>query len=246
MSHNNRGEKPRKSLLAVKRSPIAWNRFNLKVISAESKDIIFVKISKALSTGATIGRDIFVGANSVTRLLEKNRAAVVAVCRDSNHNLTDHIIEAARLRNVPIVILPKSSQELASLLKIKRVSCFAISIELDAESSEAELIAKNTRDRIRIENNSKSKKRKMNINVVPLTIENNEGIIGGEDGIMDVENSTEPTEKIESAVSAETLKTKTTESIDVIEKTDDEIAAALNLPAYMDDLRDGMIRMITR
>ena len=62
MSNNNRGEKPKKSP-ALKRSPIAWSRFNLKVASAESKDIIFEKIAKAINKGAVIGRDIVVGAN---------------------------------------------------------------------------------------------------------------------------------------------------------------------------------------
>jgi ribosomal protein L7Ae-like RNA K-turn-binding protein len=102
-------EKSRKSLQAQKRSP--------------------VKITNAVNTGAKVGRDIIVGPNSVSRLLEKNLAAVIAICRDSNHNLTDHIVEAAIIKHVPIIILPKSIEELASILKLKRISCFAVSIE---------------------------------------------------------------------------------------------------------------------
>ena len=96
----------------VKRSPIAWCRFNMRVASAETKDMLFLKIAKSLDTGAKLGKDIFVGSNSVARLLERNHAAVIAVCRDSNHNLTDHIIEAAKLKSVPVLVLPKCTYEL--------------------------------------------------------------------------------------------------------------------------------------
>ena len=110
----------------------------------------------------------------MTRLIEKNRAAVVAVCRDSNHNLTDHIIEASRLRNIPIVILPKSAVELASLLRIKRVSCFAVSKELDPEELTAEINSRKAKkvqeEQRKIENSTKLKKRKTN-HTEPISIE---------------------------------------------------------------------------
>ena len=99
----------------------------MRIASAETKDMLFLKIAKSLDTGAKLGKDIFVGSNSVARLLERNHAAVIAVCRDSNHNLTDHIIEAAKLKSVPVLILPKCIDELVSLLKLKSVSCFGIS-----------------------------------------------------------------------------------------------------------------------
>ena len=112
MKHGNSvGEKPRKSLTVVKRSPVSWIRFNLKVIPSETKEIVFKKISRSILNGAKVGKEIIVGANSICRLFEIGRVAIVAVCRDSNHVLTDHVIEAARIRHVPIVILPKASAE---------------------------------------------------------------------------------------------------------------------------------------
>lgn len=130
---SSRHSKPRKSLLTLKRSPIAWARFSLKVIPSESKDVILSKISRVAELGAKVGREIVAGSNSVVRLIENGTAAVICICRDSNHSLTDHIVEAARLRHVPIVILPKSAQELASVLHIKRISCFAIKLQHDGE-----------------------------------------------------------------------------------------------------------------
>lgn len=114
----------------IKRSCVVWNRFNLKVASSESKEKIFAKIVHAVDTGAKLGRDLIIGSNSISRLIERNHAAVIAICRDSNHTVTDHIVEAARLKHIPVIILPKCIDELASLLKLKRVNCFAISIDL--------------------------------------------------------------------------------------------------------------------
>jgi ribosomal protein L7Ae-like RNA K-turn-binding protein len=122
----------KKSFIAkpIKRSCIVWNRFNLKVISSESKEKIFIKIIHAIKSGAKLGRDLIVGSNSISRLIERNHAAVIAICRDSNHTVTDHIVEAARLKHVSVIILPKCVDELAFLLSLKRVNCFAISIDL--------------------------------------------------------------------------------------------------------------------
>jgi ribosomal protein L7Ae-like RNA K-turn-binding protein len=122
----------KKSFIAkpIKRSCIVWNRFNLKVISSESKEKIFMKITLAVKAGAKLGRDLIVGSNSISRLIERNHAAVIAICRDSNHTVTDHIVEAARLKHIPVIILPKCIEELALLLSLNRVNCFAISIDL--------------------------------------------------------------------------------------------------------------------
>lgn len=222
MSNRNggQGNKQRKSLLAVKRSPVAWIRFNLKVIPSESKDIIFQKISRAIGTGAKVGSDIIVGANSISRYLERNVIAAVAVCRDSNHILTDHIIEAARLRRVPIVILPKSVQELASLLRLKSISCLAIKKQC-VESPPKKQI---------------SKVKKQPLNPCQGVSEKVSEIV---DSVAKEENDTN-----ESSTCSDTLTT--TKEASSIEKTDDEIAAALILPAAMDDLRDMLIGMSSK
>ena len=241
----NQNDKAKKSLLTAKRSPVAWNRLNLKVISSESKDILFGKIAKAVNTGAILGRDIIAGANSVTRLLERDRAAVIAVCRDSSHSITDHIVEAAKLRKVPIVILPRCVQELATLLNLKRISCFAISIELDDETISAEI---KSRKNSELGPKRKSKKRKLDQcgtalnsgsgNQAPLLACNDNEISVDYAQISDVEGlsvSVRVEEKIceEGGLSEE----------EIAVRSDSEVAAALVLPACMDDLRDAMISM---
>ena len=42
-------------------------------------------------------------------------------------------VQTCALPILPIVILPKSAQELASVLHIKRISCFAIKLQHDGE-----------------------------------------------------------------------------------------------------------------
>jgi ribosomal protein L30E len=212
---SNRSDKQRKSLLALKRSPVAWIRFNLKVIPSESKNVIFQKITRAMNTGAKVGIDFIVGANSITRFLERDFIAAIAVCRDSNHILTDHIIEAARLRRVPIVILPRSVQELASLLQLKSISCLAIKKQ-NVESSPKKQISRVKRQPFK------------SCYVEPeksAETEDCEKSVMRETDILDKCDNTSAITKARSS----------------IERTDDEIAAALILPAVMDDLRDILI-----
>jgi hypothetical protein len=212
---SNRSDKQRKSLLALKRSPVAWIRFNLKVIPSESKNAIFQKITRAMNTGAKVGIDFIVGANSISRFLERDFIAAITVCRDSNHILTDHIIEAARIRRVPIVILPRSVKELASLLQLKSISCLAIKKQ-NVESSPKKQI---------------SRVKKQPLNSCYVESEKSAEIMDCEKSVMREINNFDKCDDT-SAI------TKVRSSI---ERTDDEIAAALILPAVMDDLRDILI-----
>lgn len=210
-----RSDKQRKSLLAVKRSPVAWIRFNLKVIPSESKDVIFQKITRAINVGAKVGIDFIVGGNSVSRFLERDFLAAIAVCRDSNHILTDHIIEAARIRRVPIVILPRSVQELASLLQLKSISCLAIKKQ-NVETSPKKQIPKVKRQPVNLSHKESEK--------------STESANCARANLCEIDNP----EKcgVTSLITEEELP---------IESTDEEIASALILPAVMDDLRDILI-----
>lgn len=225
MKHSNSlGEKPRKSLTVVKRSPVSWIRFNLKVIPSETKDAIFKKISRSILNGAKVGKEIIVGANSICRLFESGRVAIVAVCRDSNHVLTDHVIEAARIRHVPIVILPKAAAELASLLQLKRISCFALCNQSEEVS-------------------------KVKCDIVPFTIDSTlvdySRNLSNEPAEEAVTDSVSSASSILNNDSANTLHDTSGDATageeTIAEKTDDEIAAALILPAAMDDLRDLLL-----
>lgn len=215
-----RSDKQRKSLLSLKRSPVAWIRFNLKVIPSESKIVILQKITRALSVGAKVGIDFIVGANSISRFLERNFIAAIAICRDSNHILTDHIIEAARIRRVPIVILPRSVQELASLLQLKSISCLAIK-KPNVESFPKKQI---------------SQVKKQSLNSCQRESEYSADKKHCETSDMRVINDFDRCDDI-SATAKEGSS---------IERSDNEIAAALILPAAMDDLRDILIGISSR
>jgi hypothetical protein len=66
------------------------------------------------------------GANSVMRLLERDQAAVLVVCRDGVAAVTNPLVEAARVRHTAVVVLPSCSRQLAQLLGLKRASCVAL------------------------------------------------------------------------------------------------------------------------
>ena len=225
MKHSNSaGEKSRKSLTVIKRSPVSWVRFNLKVVPSETKDAIFKKISRSILHGAKVGKEIIVGANSICRLFESGRVAIVAVCRDSNHCLTDHVIEAARIRRVPIVILPKAALELALLLRLKRISCFAL-------CSHSEEVSKVSCETVS--------------SPIDLKLVTHKNTSLTESAVGAVTESISPASAIldngsdRNQYDSSGIATGTENSI--AEKTDDEIAAELILPAAMDDLRDLLL-----
>ena len=242
----NQNDKPRKSLLTVKRSPVAWNRLNLKVVSSESKDLLFVKIAKALNTGAILGRDIIAGANSVTRLLENDRAAVIAVCRDSSHSITNHVVEAAKLRKIPIVILPRCVQDLATLLNLKRISCFAISIEVDDDTISAEM---KSRKQNGLRSHRKMKKRKLDHCASAMNSANDDQALLPTCNDNEISVDCDQISDVKGLLSFDRVEEK--ESVEgklnekeIVVRSDSEVAAAaLVLPACMDDLRDAMISM---
>ena len=220
---SSRQSKPRKSLLTVKRSPIAWARFSLKVIPSESKDVILSKISRIVQLGAKVGREIVAGSNSIVRLIENGTAAVICICRDSNHSLTDHIVEAARLRHVPIVILPKSAHELASVLHIKRVSCFAIKVQHDGEfEADKPTIARKRKPRAG-------------------EVAQDKSCLEGEINILDASLIIPSTAEIDGADKICLDSAIESKDAPPTEMTESEVAAVLIRSALIDDLRDLLI-----
>lgn len=225
MKHSNSaGEKSRKSLTVIKRSPVSWIRFNLKVVPSETKDAIFKKISRSILHGAKVGKEIIVGANSICRLFESGKVAIVAVCRDSNHCLTDHVIEAARIRRVPIVILPKAALELALLLRLKRISCFALCSHFgEVCEAKCETVSSPIDPKLVIFKNTSLTESA--VGAVTESISTASAILNNGSDSVKHDFSVEATGRENSTA----------------EKTDDEIAAALILPAAMDDLRDLLL-----
>ena len=108
--------------------------FQNRVLSSEVKQIVLNKVKICVSNGVKIGNQhqysIIVGPNSVMKLVEHNLAAVIVICRDSDASLHNHLIEAARIRHIPLVILPSCAQQLGHLLNVKRISCFALKLPM--------------------------------------------------------------------------------------------------------------------
>jgi ribosomal protein L7Ae-like RNA K-turn-binding protein len=110
-----------------KRSLNSVTRLELEPVRAEIKDGIIDKLRALQAMGAV--RDHFlVGSNSVAKALETSNVSVLVVCKDSPACLTNHLVESARWRKVPIVVVHKFVMELRSCLKLKSASCFAIPI----------------------------------------------------------------------------------------------------------------------
>lgn len=105
--------------------------FKNRVMSSEVKQLVLNKVKICVSNGVKIGNQpysIIVGPNSVMKLVEQNHAAIIVICRDSDVVLHHHLIEAARIRHIPVVILPSCAQQLGQLLNVKRISCFALKL----------------------------------------------------------------------------------------------------------------------
>jgi ribosomal protein L30E len=118
---------------ANKRTPNRGQR----IMKATEKDEVVKRINDAFQAGAKVGygQAFFVGVNSISRQLEENMVSIIGIVRDSRPILHDHIAEAAALRNVPVRYLPRCSAELGQAFKIHRVSCFALSRGLEAQST---------------------------------------------------------------------------------------------------------------
>ena len=105
--------------------------FKNRVMSSEVKQLVINKMKMCVSNGVKVGNQqysVIVGPNSVMKLIEHNHAAVIVVCRDSDPVLHNHLTEAARIRHIPVMILPSCAQQLGQLLRVKRISCFALKL----------------------------------------------------------------------------------------------------------------------
>ncbi|XP_023240551.1 ribonuclease P protein subunit p38-like isoform X2 [Centruroides sculpturatus] len=78
--------------------------------------------------------DLVLGINAVTRALEKDLMAAVAIARGANPpHLTKHILPLCATRNVPVVTLKELNNALAKLMNIS--SLMALGIKRPAEQS---------------------------------------------------------------------------------------------------------------
>ena len=107
-------------------STCSWTRLGVRVSSAESKELFLTHLRHSLLSGCQLGRDFVAGTNGVSKLLELRNAAVLCVARDAPPCLHNHLVDAAHLRGVPVVVLPKLMLPLGAALGIKRAAAFAV------------------------------------------------------------------------------------------------------------------------
>jgi ribosomal protein L7Ae-like RNA K-turn-binding protein len=111
------------------REKSAWRRLGTPCLEAGFKGAVYAAVTSVLeaesSTGCSLPH-LRMGPNSVMKLIEKGICRSVVVCRDSPPALHDHLIEAAYLRQLPIVMVPKAVAELSAIFGVKSISCFAV------------------------------------------------------------------------------------------------------------------------
>lgn len=101
-------------------------RYKISACSLEEKDEILNKLKKIKEAGARVGKHYIVGSNSIASALEKGKVSVLLIPRDSPACLYNHLVEAAREKNVTIVVLPKFATQLRECLLLKSASCLAL------------------------------------------------------------------------------------------------------------------------
>lgn len=98
----------------------------------ETRPEIANLLEKCLESGASLGKEVIVGVNSVCRAIEKCKYDMrdkIKIClsKDTNPSyFLKHISDMALAKSLCIVVIPKFRKELAKTLKLKSASCFAI------------------------------------------------------------------------------------------------------------------------
>ena len=113
---------------------------HLRICSQADKDICLQKLKSLLNAGGLIGRDIFAGFNSTMKEIEKRTTSVVCCFRDTPKVMTQAISSACVSSRAPILILPRASQEFASVCSLKHLSCFCVTLMRDHSSSDRDVV----------------------------------------------------------------------------------------------------------
>eukprot|EP01041_Mallomonas_annulata_P005823 gene5823-11746_t len=120
----------------VKRDSVAWSRFECFTMTSTHRNQIFDRLKLVLADGAKIGQHLVVGNNSIQKLLERDACSLIYICRDTPPGLHNFVVEAARIRKVPLLMIPKGSALLATALGMKRASCMALPTSEELTSSD--------------------------------------------------------------------------------------------------------------
>jgi len=103
-----------------------FSKFNVRCISTSQKENVMSRLEAFIKCGGNVRRDLTIGVNAVSRLVETGCASAVCLTRDSPQNLFVYLVEACVVREVPVLLLPSSSKALADMFSLKKASCFGI------------------------------------------------------------------------------------------------------------------------
>eukprot|EP01032_Pedospumella_encystans_P017483 gene17483-19920_t len=117
-----------------------WKRTHLNAVSLEEKQDIETKVKAVINARAKVGNDIVAGFNSVMRLIQSDRAAVVCVAQDGLQSMLKVLVEATQARGIPTITIPKLNQSMRSIMSLRSVSCFSLK-KPDTDGEENEPIA---------------------------------------------------------------------------------------------------------
>lgn len=140
------------------KAPAAWSRLGYSCQKQEVRDWLAARLASMRDAVVNASGDskrprvtkalqglCAAGTNCAMKALERDSCRLVVVCRDAPDVLHNHVVEAAHMRGVPVVVLPKSSLVLSKPLGVKRISCIAFLVQpaeqATADSLEMQLSA---------------------------------------------------------------------------------------------------------
>jgi ribosomal protein L30E len=101
------------------------------VVSNQLRDSILLKISIIKSKSLALNINPFkffvcVGTGSVLRLIAANILSIIFITRNCSSKISSILIRAAKVKNIPVIILPKSTIEINKLVGLKNAHVFAL------------------------------------------------------------------------------------------------------------------------
>jgi hypothetical protein len=103
---------------------------NVVVAKSEDKNLVLGKLNRIIENTVIPSRHYFCcGVNIIFKKMRLNLVRSVCLARDASVGppyLHIPLVEAAMLRSIPILVLPKSTEALAHTFKLKNCTCFAI------------------------------------------------------------------------------------------------------------------------
>jgi hypothetical protein len=112
----------------VKATAPLWSKMGLRVISMDETAQYMQALKSCQKVGCTKGKHFFVGFNEVIRRIERGEVGSVALVKSGPTLLLNHVLEAAVLRGISIVMLPADSAATLSVhMSVSKLTVLGIS-----------------------------------------------------------------------------------------------------------------------